>query len=205
MKGKRKVRSDKKRDIKPTIDTRLKETIFRLAFITDTPAKDVAEQICLNALRNKKVLDQLSKNFKRTIQLDNTIYMGDINRIGVSKQLTSSTERMTIRFKQASHGNIATLAYALDSSLSRACALLLELGIRDFDFVNEFVKTYIVKNVDEERVNELKRIMNYVNVNENDEVTHSWSVLLLFIIEETKETFENIQDRVSEFIQRWND
>ncbi|MCM3176307.1 hypothetical protein [Cytobacillus horneckiae] len=51
---KRKTRSDKKKDIKPTINIKLHECINRLSYITNTPVKDVGVHICMAELESKK-------------------------------------------------------------------------------------------------------------------------------------------------------
>ena len=69
---KRKVRSDKKRDVKPTISSNLKHCIYRLSYITSTPVKDVAETLCEKGLRSRKVMDYLSTYFRRDLKFANT-------------------------------------------------------------------------------------------------------------------------------------
>ncbi|MDA6082696.1 hypothetical protein OSJ97_24410, partial [Escherichia coli] len=59
----RKTRSDKKRDVKPTISIDLKNCIYRLSYITNTPVKDVIETICEKGLQSRKVMEYLSEYF----------------------------------------------------------------------------------------------------------------------------------------------
>ncbi|MCJ7992628.1 hypothetical protein MUB15_31250, partial [Priestia sp. OVS21] len=67
----RKVRCDKKRDVKPTIPIHLKECIYRLSYITNTPVKDVTESICISGLKSPKVMDYLSHYFRRGFSFEN--------------------------------------------------------------------------------------------------------------------------------------
>lgn len=196
----RKVRSDRKRDVKPTVDVHLKDAIFRIAFITNTPAKDVAEQICINGINKKEIIEYLSQNFRRSVQFGSTVYMGDIERIGIQKYSTDPKQRITIRFRKETYDRLAALAYALDCTVSKACALLLEIGIRDFEFVNEFIRTYIEKNVDEMRMKELEEVMRYIKSNQKDGEEYTWAMLLSFIIEEMKGNVGRLQDSVAHFI-----
>ncbi|AIE58946.1 hypothetical protein [Bacillus methanolicus] len=81
----RRTRSDKKRDVKPTITIQLKECIYRISYITNTPVKDVAETICEAGLVSRKVMDYLSQHFRRPVRLKNTLYMGDLDRPSLRK------------------------------------------------------------------------------------------------------------------------
>lgn len=201
----RKVRSDRKRDVKPTIDIHLKDAIFRIAFITNTPAKDVAEQICINGINKKEIIEYLSQNFRRTVQFGNTFYMGDVKRLGIQKQTAGSKQRITIRFRKETYDSLAALAYALDCTISKTCALLLEIGIRDFEFVDEFIQTYIEKHVDETRMKELEAVMRYIKSNQKDGEEYTWAMLLSFIIEEMKGNAGRLQDTITQFIvSHWN-
>ncbi|MEK1828812.1 hypothetical protein AAAC51_06585 [Priestia megaterium] len=51
---KRKIRSDKKQSIKPTVDLEIYECIARINHITRTPMKDVGEYICQRGMFSKK-------------------------------------------------------------------------------------------------------------------------------------------------------
>ncbi|WP_245579618.1 hypothetical protein [Alteribacter aurantiacus] len=82
----RKVRSDKKRDVKPTIPFQLRECIYRLSYITNRPVKDVAEAICLYGLASKKVMEHLSKNFRRDFMGESTLYVGDLENLSLQGQ-----------------------------------------------------------------------------------------------------------------------
>ncbi|MBO0586098.1 hypothetical protein [Sporosarcina sp. E16_8] len=197
----RKVRSDKKREIQPTISKELRECIFRLSYITDTPVKDVAEAVCVSGIGRKKVISYLSQNFRRDVRVDNTLYMGDMDRAPVKKRTAAGrSERISIRFRGQTYESIHTLAYALDCTTSRACALLLDASIRDVDFVNDFVEEYLKKYIDEHRMGELKKVLKYVNANNPYDETISWARLLSYMVEEVKVHAEKVQDTVSDFI-----
>ena len=94
----RKVRSDKKRDIKPTISLELKDSIYRLAFITRTPVKDVCELLVKNALfENEEIIKDLSRNFRRDIRINNTLYVGHLKNERIAKIEDGETERISFR------------------------------------------------------------------------------------------------------------
>lgn len=206
-KGKwRKTRKDKKKDVKPTISKELKDCIYRLSYITDAPIKDVAEKICVDGLKRNKVISYLSQNFKRDLRVDNTVYMGDIERISVKKRTSAGqSERISIRFNASMHERLSALSYALDCSVSRSCALLLDATVRDTNFINEFAYEYLNANVDKERMNELKKVLQYINANNPYQEEISWSVLLSYLMKEVKVHAEKVQETVTDFIvNTWN-
>lgn len=197
----RKTRSDKKRDIAPTVPEELRDTIYRLATITDQSMKFVAEQVCANGLTQNKVISYLSQNFRRDIRVNNTVYLGDSNIRPISKYYSNGkTARVSIRFKEEVYEKICALSYALDCTVSRACALLLDASVRDSDFINEFVKRYLEANIDADRMRELKKILKYINADNPFNEEFSWAALLSYMMDEVKETAGKVSDTVSDFI-----
>lgn len=199
--GERKVRSDKKRDVQPTISVELKDCIYRLSYITNTPVKTVAEEICRDGIQNNKVLSYLSQSFRRDVRIDNTLYMGEVERLSVRKRSANGkTERISIRFKSNMYENLSVLAYALDCSVARACGLLLDATVREVDFINEFVKRYLSEHIDENRMSELKKVLKYINANSpyTDEV--SWLAFVSYLMSEVKVSAEKVHETVSDFV-----
>lgn len=76
----RKVRCDKKRDVKPTIPIHLKECIYRLSYIVNTPVKDVTESICTSGITSQKVMNYLSNYLRKGFSFKNTVYMRDMSK-----------------------------------------------------------------------------------------------------------------------------
>lgn len=204
--GKRKVRNDKKRDVKPTVSKELKDCIYRLSFITDTPVKDVIEKTLIEGLQKNKVISYLSQYFLRDVRIANTLYVGDLDRIPIKKRAsTGRNERVSTRVTESMHDSLSSLAFAMGCSVSKACALLMDATIRDTDFVNDFAKGYIEENVDEQRMKELKRVLKYINVGNPYDERISWAALLSHLLEEVQVHAEKLQDTVSEFvINKWD-
>ena len=201
--GKR-VRSDRKRQVAPTISIHLKDAIHRLSYITDTPVKDVAEAICINGIGRKMVVSHLAENFRRDVRIDNTLYMGDIERPSIQRKAPAGkTERISIRFKAHDFENISSLAYALDVTPSRATALLLDASIRDSDFLNMYIRDYLKRELDERRMNELKIVMRYLRKNNPYDEDISWAMLLTYIVDEIKDGAQSVADSVGTYLTRW--
>lgn len=203
----RKERSDKKRDIKPTVTIELKDTIYRLALITNNPVMHVAEEICKYGIRDGEILEYLSENFRKSIRIGNTIYRGNENNPHIRRYITSApTSRVSIRFYKREYDEIHALSYAMECTVSRACALILDATVRNGDFINEFVRKYLEDNIDGERMKELRKILKYVNANNPYNEEYSWGVLLSHMMEEVKYSAEKVSETVSEFIvNTWND
>lgn len=202
--GKRKARSDKKHEVKPTITIQLKEAISRLSYISNTPIKNVAEQICLKGIITPEVLEHLALSFRRDLKLGNTFFIGDLCRISLQKKTVSSqNERIGIRFKQHDYENLTALAYALDVTPSRATALLLEVSIKKSDFINDFFHNYLITQLDGNRMKELKKVMKFINANNPYEEEISWGVMLSVIYDEMKVGTKNVPEAINRFINYW--
>ncbi|WP_318241686.1 hypothetical protein [Sporosarcina quadrami] len=200
----RKVRSDKKKEVKPTISIQLKDTIYRISYITNSPVKDVAESLCIHGMASKKVLDVLSWNLRRTIRLDNTMYIGDIARSSLQRMgPVGECERISVRFKQIDFENLSTLAFGLSVTPSRATALLLDASIRDRDFINSYFEGYLNKQLDDRRMAELKSVLKYLNENNPYEEEISWGMLLSYIVEEIKDSASTVTESISAYIKKW--
>lgn len=200
----RKTRSDKKRDVKPTISIDLKNCIYRLSYITNTPVKDVIETICEKGLQSRKVMEYLSEYFLRDFKFTNTIYMGDPGRKSLQRKCQSGkNERVTTRFNQETYETIRKLSDALDVTPSKATAILLDSSIRNTNILNSFVKTYLHNHVDDNRMKELKVVLKYINKNNpyNEEI--SWFALVSIIFDELKETTEDVKDTINKWLEKF--
>lgn len=200
----RKVRSDKKRDVKPTISIELKNCIYRLSYITNTPVKDVVEMICEKGLQSRKVIEYLSHYFRREYQFLNTIYMGDSQRESLQRKCQpGKNERITTRFSQETFENIKSLSNALDVTPTKAAALLLDASVRNTNLLNAFVKTYLHGTVDKMRMKELKQVLHYINKNNPYNEDISWFTLLSMIYEEAKDSTENLKEALHNWIDKF--
>lgn len=201
----RKIRSDKKRDVKPTISSNLKDCIYRLSYITNTPVKDVAEILCVKGLQSRKVMEYLSQYFRRDFQFLNTIYIGVFGRESLQRKYQSGkNERITIRFTQTSYEDIFSLSCALDVTPSKATALMLDASIRNTNLLNAFVKTYLNEHIDNNRMKELKQVLKYINKNNpyNEEI--SWFTLLAMMFEDIKESTNNVREVIQNWMDQYN-
>jgi len=200
----RKERSDKKRDVKPVITIELKDAIYRMAYITQSPIKDVAERMVVHAVSEREIIDNLSQSFRRDVRIDNTLHHGHIRNKRICKREEGERERITLRLTQRTYEVVAVLAYALDVSASRVCALLLDESMRDFRFINGYVNRHLSDKITDSQMRELRSILRYVNEDADDQMT--LASLLSSIVDEVSAPVTRMKDAVNEFIVRnWRD
>ncbi|MEK5109808.1 hypothetical protein MHI57_24390 [Cytobacillus sp. FSL K6-0129] len=202
-KKKRQTRSDKKRDIKPTISIDLKNCIYQLSYITNQPVKDIVEILCEKGLQSRKVMEYLSQYFRRDYQFFKTRFFGQLERESLQRKYQSpKNERVSVRFTQLTYEDIRKLSDALDVTPSKATALLLDASVRNANLLNAMVKLFLHEQLDPSRMDELKRVMKYVNKNNpyNEEI--SWFNLLSFIFDEVKDTTTNVKVAINNWLNK---
>lgn len=200
----RKVRSDKKRQVKPTLSIELKECLYRVSYITKTPVKDLTERMCIKGLSSRTVLDYLSTNFRRTVRIDATLFLGDLERPSLQKKSKpGQTDKVTITFTQNTYDNICVLAYALDVTPTRATALLLHAALYHSDFVNNYVRQHIEGQLDQSRMKELRKVLQFINASHDFKERVSWTSFLSFIYDEFISGSQSVSDSIQEFLVTW--
>ena len=204
VKGQRKVRSDAKKDVKSTLPIELKDAIYRLAFLTNTPVMHVAELLFVHSIQNAEIIDRVAMQFQREVLLNGKLYRGSLSNPSVTKQKhDSQTERIHFRLSRESYEILAVFAYALACSHSKACAVLLEECIHESDFISNYVEQHLEDHVGDDYMKELRQFMQYVN--KGGEI-HSWASLLSYIKDEVKKPFKEVKDLVEDFvIHHWRD
>lgn len=198
------VRSDKKRDVKPTIQMDLKDILYRISYITYTPVKDVCQQMAMLVLHDRKTIEELSEYFKRDLIMGNTMFVGNITNKTMEKRPKVRGERVTIRFTQKEFESVALLSYALDCTPSRTVAILLDLSLKSVRFVNAYIKRYLTEELNDSQMRELQAILRYVN--KVGESYFSWASLLEHVLSEVGSPVSRIKETVSEFIDmKWRE
>ncbi|MGE7843657.1 hypothetical protein ACQKNX_23110 [Lysinibacillus sp. NPDC093712] len=207
MRGQRKRRSDAKVDFKPTVPLPLKDSIERLADITNIPIKDVTNHLIVSAINNVDIISSISKFFKREIRFNNTLYFGNPTNPSVIKKNPPGTcDRISTRVSQKIDQLIDALAYAMRCTPHRACAVLLEQAMLNYDIVNNFIREYLMNGLDKDRLNELQKVLNYIN-SMDDSNEYSWADLLSLIVREVHAPVSSPNEMVEEFlvINNWRD
>lgn len=202
----RKIRSDKKRDVKPTVHISLYETISRISYITNQPMKDVAEYLCVQGLKSRKIIEVLSTKFRRDYYFKNTIFIGNLEVVPERVIKTPGLrKRITIRFSQRTHDAIGDLAYSLDLTISSTTALLLDMSVKNNDILESYFAKHIISTLDPNRKEQLKEVLNYMKKNNpfasNDEIT--LGRLISYIVEEMMDYTVNAKKAIEEWLDRY--
>lgn len=198
----RKTRSDKKRDVKPTVPLQLKECIDRLSYITNLPIKDISVEACEYGLNNRKVIELLSNDFRRDFRFFSTIFIGDASRPSRQReQIEGMKTRISMRFKQETYERLYNLSFALDVTPTRAAALLLDATLKNSEFIDWFLQKNVVGQLDKDRQKELKVLLKYINKHNpyNKEIT--LSALIAYYFDEVSSSLSTFK----EFIERLTD
>lgn len=143
MEQKRKVRSDKKVDVKPTLPNDTKQLLYDFCFLSDEHVKDVGEKLCLLGLEYRDVIDKLRPKFRRNYRFENTMMMGNADLGRMDTSIEGRTSKVTIKFKKPDYDRLCELAYALDVSPTTAAGLLIRLTLSNRGFMKEYTKHHV--------------------------------------------------------------
>lgn len=200
----RKVRSDKKRDVKPTLSLELKECIYRISYITNKPVKDIGRDICERGINSRKIIEGFSSIFRRNYVFENTFFIGDLANPSQQKRTCSGlSSRITIRFEQPLYEEICNLSFSMNVTPSRGTAILLESCILEPYFIDKFIKEYLVVSLSEGRLEELKKVMNYINSNSDYDDNISWSAILSYLVDEMKYGASSLNDAIKDLVEKF--
>ncbi|MBT2668649.1 hypothetical protein J7J00_24780 [Bacillus sp. ISL-4] len=197
--AKRKVRCDKKRDIKPTISESLNEICHDLSYVLNRPVKDVGEMFIISAINNRECIESLAMYFKRDYRHDNTIFRGDLEAEVIQKRNIIQKKRLHLRFKACEHDRISTLAFSMDCSVSLATTMLLTSGIRNTEIFNEVVDSELVRLLDPERLKRLRTIQKYIN-KLNGDTNISIFQIVAYVAHEVVDTTKTMHEKVNDWI-----
>ncbi|MGG0656426.1 hypothetical protein [Rummeliibacillus pycnus] len=201
----RATRIDKKRDVKPTVHTDFKNAVYRLADISDISVMDLIEEMTIHALRSKRILEDLSPHFVRSVRFKNILYPGHGNAEHVGHSSTGvNYVRMKTRLTADTFEDLNDIAIALDIRPARACAVLIHESFHSQYFMDNFIKRHLQANITDRQLLELKKIMEYIERDVNYNV--SWATLLSYIVQEVKEPAKSLKEKVNTFVIRhWKD
>lgn len=177
----RKVRSDKKRDIKPTVAVQLKDSIYRLSFITTTAVKDVCEMLVVNAFENEAIIANVANYFQRDVRIGQTLFVGRLQNERIGRTIAGETDRISFRVKQNLYEKLYALSYALDCSVSRVASVLLYESMTDADFIEQYMARY-VDSLDQSRKKELQQLLRYIRKETNEH--YGFAELLSLLVDE---------------------
>ncbi|MGG3942891.1 hypothetical protein ABEV54_15785 [Peribacillus psychrosaccharolyticus] len=180
------VPNDKYREVKPAVSLKMKETLLRISSITHTSLNEVAIEICESGVVSKKVIDEMSPHFQHSIWLDQTLYRGSQTCPSILNTMIAKPKgRIALQFSEISFENIRKLSYALEVTPSTATEVLLDISLKNGEFINDYVRHFFNKHAHKKRVHELKHTFKLTNASSPYEEELSKQVLLSYIFDET--------------------
>lgn len=207
---KRKIRSDKKREIQPVISVELYDCIARISYITTTPIKNVGETLCMEGYRSQKVIDQLSPFFRRDFRYSNRygdiiIIPGDSDRVPFKiNRGDGNRARISMRFHQDNHDKISEMAFALDMTISSAAAFLLETAY-SLDIGLDYIQGYIIKSLDANQIEQFEAILQFMNEQNHPDQKITMADLLDFLAGEAYERSMRLEYYLREWIDQYSE
>jgi len=181
----------KKKDVKPFIESRTKETIYKISFITGYSVKSICEDFCIRVLRRKEATaKELSPYFKRSINVSGVDYDGGNKKL--FGRNTRTTERVSIQLNQEIHEYAYTLSYAVGCSVAKIISYCIEKCMNDYEFLEKYVTGYLIKKMDEERKNLMLGMLGKANDELDEE--HNITALLLAVLDDYKEADESFEN-----------
>lgn len=187
----------KKREVKPFINTVTKDAIQKLSFVTSISIKSIGNDLYKNSIRNGLV-SELSSYFKRDIVIDGKVYKGspDVEKFD---PYSTEIERISISLNSSDYEYVSNLAFALDCSVSKVVSYCIEKSMGDYDFLNVYIKHFLSKKVDENKVETLMSIIQKFN-NGNNDVDYNATSLLFYIIDEFRNVNIGIENILNEVV-----
>ncbi|MEH6889329.1 hypothetical protein V7024_06260 [Bacillus sp. JJ864] len=200
----RKVRSDKKREIKPSVPLKLYECISQISYVLDKPMKQVAEELCKEGLNSGKVIDDLSVYFTRDYWKDQyTLIRGfsENERYDIYDGVIK--KRVSIRFEQPTYNRLSALSFALDLTTSSGTALLLKTAISDPSIMETYFMKYLSDELDSRRIQQLKYILNYISEENDLDIEFDINTFIAYMIDQTKKKTVRLKDGIVKFLDEW--
>ncbi|MCY9546762.1 hypothetical protein [Lysinibacillus xylanilyticus] len=154
--------------------------------------------MCIYVVYDKRIIEHLSQFFKRDVRMSNTLYFGNATNKIISKRERGDNQRVSVRFTQGVYDSIAVLSYAMDCTPSRTVAILLNIAMKNVEYVNRYMKEYLDGHLSEQQMRELRGVLKYVN--HTSDAQQSWMALLGTILDEVSAPMTRVKDAVSEFL-----
>lgn len=158
VKKARKVRSDKKRDVKPTLSLFVKEDLYYYAYLTNQPVKDAALFLIANALRNEGILLELQPVMISDFIIENRIIKGNHTGQPTKIRYKGETGKATVKFPQPVFEELRNLAFAIGITPTATAAVLIRKGLYNYEFMEEQIRHY-ARRLDPKRFNEFVKFM----------------------------------------------
>lgn len=158
--GDRKVRSDKKVDVKPTVSDRTKRQLYKFSELCELSVKDVSEQLIENACTSPLILDDIHHWFRRDYFCPPAIHVGKLERPRLKLLFNEETGKVNTRFPQPTYDQLCKLAYSLDLPPTTTAAILIKRTLHNREFMFDYVRS--MKHLSNEQKNEIHAFLRKI-------------------------------------------
>lgn len=210
MKGKmikervRKTRSDKKRDMRPTVAQELYECIDRLSYITNTPQKSISLKLCQVALISTPIIEELSVFFLRDYwSTAHSLYPGHYDRERYSVTRAAGRKRLTIRPSQNEYACIERLAFSLSITPHATASILIEKALQSVSIVDALVSSRMQHDLDQNRLRELREVFRFINGHQKPGEKISFAAFMSLVYDHIKIASKSAGKKIVTQINDW--
>ena len=188
----------RKIEVKPFIDTEMKEILYKLKFITKRSVNNICESLCTNAIQNNAVAD-LKKHFRRNVQINNIYFEASNRPVPLEKSSKLKTERISLQLDDTIYEVAYMLAFAIGCSVAKAVALLLKKSMEDKRIITKYFDDFILEKLNRDEHKHLSTIadeISKISLEENWYLNHEQAIaaLVYYVYEEVKEPEESIEN-----------
>lgn len=133
----RKVRSDKKRDVKPTVSTYIRNNICTLANIVGLSTGDAGLILISRGMHNDDVMRTFQPLMISNFNMDNRIYVGNRECGPVKINYRGSVAKVSIKFPSDIFEELRCLAFSIGLPPTTTAALMLRKAMFCEPFMEE--------------------------------------------------------------------
>lgn len=139
----RKVRSDKKVDVKPTVSGYIKRNLYTYAYLANVPVKDAIELMIEKGLDNDDVLSLFRSALIRDFFIRNRVIFK--HREEPAKiRYQGKTETVSTRLKRETYEELCELAFCIGHTPTSTASLMIRKTLYSRDFM-EYLTEYHLK------------------------------------------------------------
>ena len=152
----RKVRSDKKRDVRPTVSIYIKRNLQTLKRITGLSLQDVSLTLVQNAICNDDVLRELQPFMLSNFVIENRVYIGGREGEPIKMNYRGETGKVPVKVPNRLDKDLRRLAYSIGLTPTSTTALLIRKAMFNETFMESHKYLYLQHIEDREQVEDLE-------------------------------------------------
>ena len=189
-----------KRVVKPFVSVKTKDVMYKIRFLTGVSVKQMGQDLCDYAIK-KKYVNQLIPYFKRAIRIQGADYPAMNSSSKTLPKFNGEIERISLMLEEETYEYCVSLAYALDCSVAKVVAMLVESSMKSEAFLNEYVVSYLNDKITPTHKKMLESILK--DVNSQLDQRETLTSLLFYIVDKHKDAGKSVKRSVEEFVSRW--